>query len=443
MKTNTKTKTPAVYNHEGVRAVRSNVNTQLRRSVLSCMLWEDSFYESGETIAERISKLVKQSKAEDVAALAKQARTEFKLRHVPLLLVREMARNPNQRGLVAETLNGVIQRADELAEFLAIYWKDGKDQPLAAQVKKGLAKAFTRFDEYALAKYNREGDVTLKDVLFLCHATPVDKKQEKLWKKLINDELKTPDTWEVALSGGADKKATFERLIKKDDLGALALLRNLRGMTDAGVDRDTINKAILSMKAERVLPFRFIAAARYAPQFEPQLEQAMFKCLEGMEKLGGKTVVLIDTSPSMAAKVSGKSELSRKDAAFGLAVLARELCEDVEIWAFANEAKEVPARRGFALSEAIARAVPSNGTKLGHAIRAVSGRYDRLIVITDEESQDAVGSPDKGKLAYMLNVSTSQNGVGYGAWKRIDGWSESTINFIVQSEKEDSEEVKD
>jgi 60 kDa SS-A/Ro ribonucleoprotein len=45
-------------------------------------------------------------------------------------------------------LERVIQRPDELTEFLAIYWKDGR-QPLSAQVKKGLARAFRKFNEYA------------------------------------------------------------------------------------------------------------------------------------------------------------------------------------------------------------------------------------------------------------------------------------------------------
>jgi hypothetical protein len=311
-----------------------------------------------------------------------------------------------------------------MSEFLALYWRDGKEQPLASQVKKGLARAFTKFDEYALQKWNRDGDVRLRDALFLCHAKPVDKKQANLWKRLVDDKLKPAGTWEELLSAGKDKKATFEKLIRDNELGALALLRNLRGMTEAGVDRKVIAQALTDMKVDRVLPFRFIAAARYAPQFEPQLEQAMFRALEGAPKLGGKTVLLIDTSPSMTEKVSGKSELSRKDAAFGLAVLARELCEEVEIWAFSSQTKMVPPRRGFALSDVIAQAVPSNGTLLGNAIRDVKGRYDRLIIITDEQSQDTVGAPDKGKLAYMLNVSTEKNGVGYGDWTRIDGWSE-------------------
>ena len=82
------------------------------------------------------------------------------------------------------------------------------------------------------------------------------------FQALIERTLETPDTWEVALSGGADKKEAFERLIVEDKLGALALLRNLRNMAEAGVDRELIRVALEKMDASRVLPHRFIAAAR-------------------------------------------------------------------------------------------------------------------------------------------------------------------------------------
>ena len=159
--------------HEGAPAKNISAEQALRRTVLSCMLWEGEFYEDGMQIAGRIHELVPKVTAEKVAALAVEARERMKLRHAPLLLVREMARHATHRGLVAEILARVIQRADELSEFVAIYWAGGR-QPLSAQVKKGLAAAFSKFDEYALAKYDRAGAVRLRDVLFLSHARPVD-----------------------------------------------------------------------------------------------------------------------------------------------------------------------------------------------------------------------------------------------------------------------------
>src|ERR1700690_2824265 len=275
--------------HENVPARHISHELQLRRSVLACMLWEKQFYEDGVEIAGRIAELVPKVAAEKVAALAVEARGQMKLRHAPLLLVREMARHKTHRGLVADTLVSVIQRADELSEFVAIYWKDGRI-PLSGQVKKGLAAAFPKFDEYALAKYDRGGPIKLRDVLFLSHAKPRNQAQADVWKRLIAGELTAPDTWEVALSSGADKREAWERLLREQKLGALALLRNLRNMREVGVEEALVLAALGSMSTARVLPFRFLAAARYAPQWEEALEQAMLKSLAGQPKLGGRTV---------------------------------------------------------------------------------------------------------------------------------------------------------
>lgn len=419
--------------HEGAPAAVITSEQALRRSVLACMLWENEFYESGMTIAGRIRDLVPAVAPEKVAALAVEARTSMKLRHAPLLLVREMARHATHRGLVAETLARVIQRADELSEFLAIYWAEGR-KPLSAQVKKGLAAAFTRFDEYSLAKYDRAGAIRLRDVLFLTHAKPMTSDQALVWRRLIAGELATPDTWEVALSSGGDKRAHWERLLIDHRLGSLALLRNLRNMKDAGAAEDLVIAAIDAMRTDRVLPFRFLAAARHAPQWEEALERAMFRSIEGREvndgvaRLPGRTVILVDVSGSMVAPLSRRSQMLRTDAAYGLAVLLREIAEKVSIYTFSNAAKLIPPRRGFALRDAMEQSQPHQGTCLGAALDTVVERYDRIIVITDEQSHDRIAAP-RGK-GYVINVASARNGVGYGPWVHIDGFSEAVIDYI-------------
>ena len=420
-----------IYTHEGGRAKKINPEQQLRRSVMACMLWEKTFYEDGVSVAERIEEYVSNVRSDIVANIAHSARTEYKLRHVPLLLARALARKGDP---VAPLLYDIIQRPDELTEFLAIYWKDGK-QPLSAQVKKGLAQAFTKFDEYQLAKYNRDTDIKLRDVLFLCHAKPKDSEQAGVWKRLIDGNLKTPDTWEVSLSSGGDKKEHWTRLLKEQKLGAMALLRNLRNMESAGVDRGIIKTALLGTNTDRVLPFRFIAAAKHARWMEPEIEVAMLNGLKYHEKMPGKTVLLIDVSGSMSWELSSKSDMNRMDAACGLAILAREVCEDVEVFTFSNNLVSVPPRRGFALRDAIISSQPNIGTRLGDAIRGVVSNvsHDRLIVFTDEQSHDRV--PDHGAKGYVINVATYENGVGYGKWLHIDGFSEAVINYIQEYEK--------
>ena len=437
---------PRPRTHEGARARVITPEQALRRSILSCMLWEGEFYEDGVQIAGRIHELVPQVEAEKVAALAVEARERMKLRHAPLLLVREMARYATHRGLVAETLTRVIQRADELSEFVAIYWAMGR-QPLSAQVKKGLAVAFGKFDEYALAKYDRAGAVRLRDVLFLCHARPVDEAQAALWKRLVDNELATPDTWEVALSAagrgdGQEKREVWERLLAERKMGALALLRNLRNLHAAGVSEELVLSALAALKTERVLPFRFLAAARNAPQWEEALETAMFRALETRTgKLAGHTVVLVDVSGSMESPLSARSEMRRTDAAYGLAILLREIAEKVTIYTFSDRAQRVASRRGMALRDALEKSQPHSGTYLGAALKQVEGEvregYDRLVVITDEQSHDSVPAP-KG-VGYVINVASAQNGVGYGAWTHVDGWSEAVVDYIAELESGEGE----
>jgi len=431
MKINTKT---FIKTHEGAPAKNITPEQQLRRSLMACMLWEDTFYEDGQSIAERIASLIPQVDPQTAANMAIEAREKMKLRHAPLWIVRQMAKLPEHKKLVAETLERVIQRQDELTEFIALYWMDGK-QPLSKQVKKGLAKAFTKFDAYQLAKYDRKGLVRLRDVLFLCHARPKDKEQEETWRQLIDGILPVPDTWEVSLSAGKDKKETWERLLSENKLGGLALLRNLRNMAQVGVKEELIFTALDRIRTEKILPFRFIAASKHVPQWENHIEKAMLKCLDAREKLPGKTVLLVDVSGSMENPISHKSDLMRYDAANGLAILARELCEQVAIYSFSDDIVRIPDRHGFALSDAILNSQCHGWTYLGGAVNHLNKneQYDRIIVITDEQSSDPVPNP-KGK-GYMINVSSNQNGVGYGAWTHIDGWSEAVIDYILEYEK--------
>jgi 60 kDa SS-A/Ro ribonucleoprotein len=428
--------------HEGAVAQKVNAKAELRRSVLTCLLWEDTFYEKGNAIATRIAELVKRNEPEDVAALAREARDEMQLRHVPLFLVRELARRKGTGPLVAETLQHVIQRADELGEFVAIYWREMK-QPLSAGVKRGLARAFAKFDAYQLAKYDRDSVVTLRDVLFLCHAKPRDAEQAAVWKQLVEGTLEAPDTWEVSLSAQKDKKETFERLLSEGKLGGMAVLRNLRLMSAAGVSPALIRER-LSKGVARGLPFRFVTAARFAPKFEEALETAMLKGISGLKKLPGATGLLVDVSGSMDSALSAKSETKRMDAAAGLAILLREKCDTFVVATFSETCVELPARRGFALRDAIVESQAHSATYLKRALTQLREStdwraLDRLIVITDEQAHDGI-LPAWTAKAYVVNVAPYKNGLSYGnGWTHVDGWSERVVDYIAGVEKEAAE----
>ncbi|QEH31671.1 TROVE domain protein [Aquisphaera giovannonii] len=416
--------------HEGAPAARISPLAQLERSVMSCLLWEDEFYESGQAIGERIAELVARVPAEDAVRVAIRAKEEMRLRHAPLLVAREMLRTKEGRALAKEVIPRVILRPDDITEFLANYWKDNPDEPLAKQVKRRLGEAFRAFDEYQLAKYSGgKKAVTLRDAIRITRPKPSDDAQAALWGRLVKGELATPDTWEVALSKGGDKKEAWTRLLAEGRLGGLAALRNLRNMAKAGVDQESIRGAIRGLKAGRLLPINFLAAARANPQFEPELEAKFLDCFAGRVRLEGETILLVDVSGSMDAVLSAKSEMRRIDVACALAMIGRETFEHLRVFTFSNDLVEVPGRRGFALRDAIVGSQYHAGTNLGTALRRLP-KASRLIVITDEQSHEPVPQ----LAGYLINVASARNGVGYGTWVHIDGWSDRVLDYIARHE---------
>jgi len=422
-----------VVNHNGLRTNAISPEAQLTRLTMAHMLWEKQFYMDGKDSAEVMNNLIGQVDATFVANLAQAARTKFKLRHVPLFLMRGLAK---QGALKAQDLADVIQRPDEMSEFLSLYWKD-KKEPISNQVKKGLGLAFGKFNEYQLAKWDKNSAaIKLRDVMFLAHPKPTSPAQEALFKKIADQKLETPDTWETELSAGADKRMTFTRLMQENKLGALAFLRNLRNMDQAGVEESVIRAYASQVNVDRVLPFRFLAAARIVPKYEDMLEAMMFRSLAALPKLPGKTKLYVDVSSSMyAPKVSEKSDLTRQDASLALAMLCRELCEEVEIYSFSGLSMRIAPRRGFALADAIKTSQGCSGTRLANSLNETRSPADRIIVITDEQSSDMPSAPFGGAKGYLINVGWYKNGINHDSWTTITGFSEAVFDYVQMFEQ--------
>jgi hypothetical protein len=220
-------------------------------------------------------------------------------------------------------------------------------------------------------------------------------------------------------------------------LGALAFLRNLRNMVQSGVSEQEIREYARTVDVSKVLPFRYIAAARIVPQFEDMLEAMMLRSLATLEKLPGKTILMVDVSGSMfGTKISQKSDLDRFDAAAALAMLCKEVCEEVEIYTFSDNSARVAPRSGFALRDALDKSQRHCGTQLGKSLREIQGsKRDRIIVFTDEQSYDRPASPGCDK-AYVINVAAYENGINHSDWTTISGFSEAVIDYIRESEKQ-------
>ena len=164
------------------------------------------------------------------------------------------------------------------------------------------------------------------------------------------------------------------------------------------------------------------------------LNVALARKIGTMNELSGKTAILVDVSASMDWPLSKRSDMKCIDVAAGLASIVP--CEKARVFSFSYKTKEVNRYFGLAGVTAIKNSQPHGGTYLGASVSVMNElawKPDRLIVITDEQSHDHVPDPVAEK-AYMINVASAKNGVGYGRWIHIDGFSENVIRFIEEFE---------
>lgn len=439
---------------EGAKAAKQDNISLLRRAVLANLLWEDVAYMDGESVADEIKRLIPLCPADTVYNIALEARTMQKLRHTPLFIASEMCKYPKHRAYVSVLLPQIITRADMLTDFLAIYWKDGK-KPIAAQAKKGLAKAFHNFNEYKFAKYDRDAAIKLRDVMFLCRPKPSNQYEQELFKKIADRTLDIPETWEVMLSTGKDKKESWTKLITENKIGGLAMLRNIANMRKADVDRKIINEGLEKLKSSMLMPLDFLKANRINPEFSRQIEDAMLNSYTNLPKLKGKTLFIVDVSGSMQVNISTKSDFTRYDAACAMSMLAINQCEDYEIVCTAgsdykHEGKHeiIPyPQKGFGIFNQI-RAVNKNIGDGGIFTRQClewcrdkfkGEKFDRIIVFSDSQDCDL---PNKGipkpfgTYNYICDVSAHTKGINYkGIWTaEISGFSEHFLTFIAAME---------
>lgn len=441
--------------HGMAAAVQSNI-ALLRRAVLANLLWEDIAYMDGKKVADEIKRLIPLCDAGDVYNLAREARLVQKLRHTPLFIAVEMCKHPNTRVFVDRLLPEIITRADMLTDFVALYWKEnGKNASLCNKAKKGLAEAFHNFNEYKFAKYDRDAEVKLRDVMFLCHPKPVNEYEENLFKKIADRTLATPDTWEVALSAGKDKKATWERLITENKLGGKAMLMNMNNMKSASVDRYVIEEGLKNLNGTMLLPLDFLKAAKYAPEFKSQLSDAMVNSYKNLPKLPGRTLFIVDISGSMRSYISGKSEFDRMQVAEAMAMLAANQCEKCEIvatagndWSRVHASKQIAyPEKGFGLMNQIDdlyHELGGGGIFTRQCLEWCEKQpwfgkgFDRVIVFSDSQDCDINNRTPKpfGKYNYICDVSAHTKGINYkGVWTaEISGWSEHFLTYIAAYE---------
>lgn len=347
-------------------------------------------------------------------------------------------------GYNRRVIDAACQRPDEPGELLA-YWTSRHGRAIPKPVKRGIADAAARlYTERALLKYDTASKgYRFGDVIDLVHPTPADDKarwqgdlfrhaldrrhnrdndipaslmtvleHEKLMVLPVGERrafLSRLDvrarltyagmTWE-ALAGwlqGPMDRVAWEAVIPS--MGVMALCRNLRNFDEAGVPDEVAEQvaAKISDPAEiarsRMFPFRFWAAYKHAPslRWAHALEKALSASLANVPALPGRTLILVDRSPSMfpgyfySTANKGDIPLAEQAAVFGAAVALR--AASPTLVEFGGQSKPVAVAKGGSVLRHVERFTQIDGTDIPSAIRAHFAGHDRVIVITDEQTR--------------------------------------------------------
>ena len=443
----TGTDTAATY--ESGDGFTRDVKSELFLLAVTNMVGEDTFYEPAADRDSRFAELVHTVALLDahwIGRFIPWLRTEANLRSASLVAAAEAVKARLALGVEGGNrtlIDAACRRADEPGELLA-YWTARHGRSVPKPVKRGLADAVARlYNERSLLKYDTDSKgYRFGDVIDLAHPSPapdhpwqgdlfahaLDRRHQRdnpipqrltmlraraELAALALDERRavvlSADgqsrlraagmTWE-ALAGwlqGPLDKAAWEAVIPS--MGYTALLRNLRNLDEAGVGDEVAARVAAKLAdrdevaASRQLPFRFLSAYRAAPslRWAWALEQAVGHSLGRVPKLGGRTLIMVDTSGSMGAGFSRDGTLMRWDAAalFGIALAAR--AQRADVVSFSNQAKEFDLKRGESVLSALTRWKTggwflNGGTQTAACLRASYREHDRVVIITDEQA---------------------------------------------------------
>ncbi|MCH5673130.1 TROVE domain-containing protein [Streptomyces gilvus] len=432
--------------YEGGRGRERDARSELFLLAVANFVSQQTFYESGADRDDRFAGLVRRLAVEDpawTAGLLGWLRAEGNLRTASLVGAAEYVKARLDAGVTDGPANrqvvaSVLRRPDEPGELLA-YWTATYGRNVPKPVKRGIADAVRRlYSGRSLLKYDTASKgYRFGDILNLVHATPDPDKpwQGELFRYAL-DRRHHPDTavppaadgvltahrelmalpvgerravvtspggaerlaaagitWEALagwLQGPMDKEA-WEAVIPS--MGAMGLVRNLRNFDQAGVSDEVAAQvaAKISDPAEvtrsRQFPFRYLAAYRHAPslRWSYPLEQALGHSLANVPALPGRTLILVDRSGSMWARLSDRSELNRADAAaiFGTALALR--AADADLVEFGTTSRRLAFRGGESVLGILDRFGDLGGTDTTSAVRAHYRGQDRVLIVTDEQ----------------------------------------------------------
>lgn len=331
-----------IKNHEGGMAFKATTEYELYLSCVSSFV-EKIAYEKQSDYIFRVRNLCSKVSQKFILQLANYTRNKMNLRSISVLLFGEaVAKHMTGDGDSKDLINystKIIKRADEINEINEVmsYFinvvNNGKKNNMPNALKKAISLVMNNFNEYSYAKYNRKTDVKFKDVIKMVHPKPKNEVQSELFKKILNDNLETPNTWEVLISEkGASAEAWNEA---SKNMGFMALIRNIRNFETHNANQ-AIKKTMSVLKSKedvlnsKQLPFRFYSAWKHSKdqKMKDALQKALVTSLDNIPKLNGNIAIFSDTSGSMDQPVSKKSDVTCMEIGCLMGAMALEMVDD-------------------------------------------------------------------------------------------------------------------
>lgn len=500
-------RTPSGKTYEGGRGFVRDAQGELFLLAVSNMVGENTFYEKAADRDDRYEALVHQIAVEDpewTTAFLRWLRSEGNMRSASLVGAAEAAKAMLAAGITGgrQIVDSVLQRADEPGELLA-YWTSRYGRAVPKPVKRGVADAAARmYNERNLLKYDTDSrGFRFADVLELTHATPdptkpwqgalfkyaIDRRHgQDVWDDIVAAGLRTvvangllradaatnPEvlldaqrlaaagmTWEDALSLAGtrvDKAKLWAAILPS--MGIMALARNLRNLDEAGVPDDAI-AAVLAKFADpaevarsRMFPFRWLAAYEQAPslRWAHALDKALQASLANLPALGGRSLILVDTSASMTQqRLSARSTMTAAKAAavFGVALAAKG--EQVDLHGFADGVFRHDVPKGAAVVREVDRFVKrtgevGHGTAIAHSLQAAFRGHDRVFIISDMQTIEGPYGQGVSSMVpanvpiYGFNLSGYKHGAfatGLGNRHEFGGLTDATFRVVPLLER--------
>jgi hypothetical protein len=451
-----------ITNLSGHEAYKMKDKDKLVTQVLTSFFNEEKYYrDNSKDILDTVQRVINEE-AKFVANLCIYARIEMHLRTISHVLLGELAKSNEGKLYVRKVINKIAERPDDMTEILA-YYINTYGKPIPNSMKKGIADVLLCFDEYQLAKYNRKSELKFKDLLCLVHPKAKTEEQNTMFKRLLEDKLETPVTWETQLSSKGNTKEVWEEFIENKKLGYMAMMRNLRSIVKANISNINMVYEFLSDEQKvlrnKQLPFRYYAAYKAlssenlgTSKIFDVLETAIKHSTKNISKLSGKTFISADVSGSMNSTISSRSDTTCAEIAVLMMAIANYICEETITTTFDTKLyiNSLSAENGI-IANASSISVKGGGTDISLPLRHLLSNkifVDRIIILSDNEinyGYEAVCQKYVEEYRRKVNPKVWVHAIdmmGYGTQQFegsnvniIAGWSEKVLDFIYQTEQ--------